>query len=264
LSQNIDKPEGLGALTNINVSGNLVTKPGLVSLMSCVYRAGSSSTLRRFLLSQQTNTNCVPASMDSEIFQMVGSHPVITFLSLSKISFGIAAEIVNVNKTLISFQVDDLVLNSPHDANYALVCFNSLCQGLSTNQTLQELKIRLPWSFWTLAYQGMGKDMEGQWEAAAAWMEVLENNLRGNLSLRMLQMRGITNFEEELMLAAMVSSGGSIASGISGGRMGDFAKTEGEMRMVVLGQAIRRLLERNQVMHYGRKHGLEAKLADAF
>ncbi|KAG0272992.1 hypothetical protein BGZ95_011217 [Linnemannia exigua] len=264
MAQNIDKPEGIGALYNINVSGNLITKPGLVALMSCAYRAGSSSSLRRLLLSQQTHTNSLPASMDGEIFQMVGNHPSLTHLSLSKISFGIAAEIINVNKTLISFQVDDLVLTSPQDTNYALVCFNSLCQGLSSNPTLQDLKIRLPWSFWTLAYQGMGKDMEGQWEAAAAWMEVLENNLRGNLSLRSLQMRGVTNFEEELMLAAVVSSGGSIASGISGGRLAELAKTEGEMRMVMLGQAIRRLLERNQVMHYGRKHGLEAKLIAAF
>ncbi|KAF9909417.1 hypothetical protein EC991_008556 [Linnemannia zychae] len=264
LSQNIDKPQGIGALYTINVSGNLITKPGLVALMSCAYRGGSSAPLRRLLLSQQTHTNSLPASMDSEIFQMVGTHPALTHLSLSKISFGIAAEIVNVNKTLISFQVDDLVLTSPQDANYGLVCFNSLCQGLSSNSTLQELKIRLPWSFWTLAYQGMGKDMEGQWEAASAWMEVLENNLRGNLTLRTLQMRGVTNFEEELMLAAVVSSGGSIASGISGGRLAELAKTEGEMRMVMLGQAIRRLLERNQVMHYGRKHGLEAKLVAAF
>ncbi|KAH7052824.1 hypothetical protein BKA57DRAFT_435984 [Linnemannia elongata] len=264
LAQNIEKPEGIGALHNINVSGNLITKPGLVALMSCAYRAGSGSPLRRLLLSQQTNTNSLPASMDGEIFQMVGNHPSLTHLSLSKISFGIAAEIVNVNKTLVSFQVDDLVLTSPQDPNYALVCFNSLCQGLSVNQTLQELKIRLPWSFWTLAYQGMGKDLEGQWEAAAAWMEVLENNLRGNLALRTLQMRGVTNFEEELMLAAVVSSGGSIASGLSGGRMADLAKTEGEIRMVMLGQAIRRLLERNQVMHYGRKHNLEAKLIEAF
>jgi len=264
MSQNIDKPEGIGALYNINVAGNLITKPGLVALMSVAYRGGSTAPLRRLMLSQQTNTNSLPASMDSEIFQMVGNHPALTHLSLSKISFGIAAEIVNVNKTLISFQVDDLVLTSPQDANYALVCFNSLCQGLSTNSTLQDLKIRLPWSFWTLAYQGMGKDSEGQWEAASAWMEVLENNLRGNLALRTLQMRGVTNFEEELMLAAVVSSGGSIASGISGGRIAEIAKTEGEMRMVMLGQAIRRLLERNQVMHYGRKHGLEDKLVAAF
>ncbi|KAG0203006.1 hypothetical protein BGX33_009351 [Mortierella sp. NVP41] len=264
MSQNIDKSQGIGALVNINVSGNLITKPGLVALMSCAYRGGASSPLRRMLLSQQTHTNSVPASMDSEIFQMLGNHPTLTHLSLSKISFGIAAEIVNVNKTLVSFTVDDLVLTSPQDPNYALVCFNSLCQGLSTNSTLQDLKIRLPWSFWTLAYQGMGKDSEGQWEAAAAWMEVLENNLRGNLSLRTLQMRGVTNFEEELMLAAMVSTGGSIASGVSGGRIADLAKTEGEMGMVLCGQAIRRLLERNQVMHYGRKHGLEDKLIAAF
>lgn len=264
LAQNIDKTEGIGALHNINVSGNLITKPGLVALMSCAYRAGAGAPLRRLLLSQQTHTNSLPASMDVEIFQMVGNHPALTYLSLSKISFGIAAEIVNVNKTLISFQVDDLVLTSPQDNNYALVCFNSLCQGLSINQSLQELKIRLPWSFWTLAYQGMGKDLEGQWEAAAAWMEVLESNLRGNLALRTLQMRGVTNFEEELMLAAVVSSGGSIASGMSAGRIAELAKTEGEMRMVMLGQAIRRLLERNQVMHYGRKHGIEAKLVASF
>ncbi|KAF9925427.1 hypothetical protein FBU30_004783 [Linnemannia zychae] len=264
LSQNISQPHGIGAIYNINLSGNLITKPGLVALMSTAYHGGTSAPLRRLLLSQQTNTNSLPASMDNEIFQMVGNHPALTHLSLSKISFGIAAEIVNVNKTLISFQVDDLVLTSPQDSNYALVCYNSLCQGLSTNQSLQELKIRLPWSFWTLAYQGMGKDQESQWEAAAAWMEVLENNLRSNLSLRLLQMRGVTNFEEELMLTAMVSSGGSIASGISGGRLTELAKTEGEKRMVMLGQAIRRLLERNQVMHYARKHGLEAKLVSAF
>ncbi|KAG0211236.1 hypothetical protein BGX28_008303 [Mortierella sp. GBA30] len=280
LSKNIDNPQGIGSLFNLNLGGNVMTKPGLAAIMNCVSRHGTASTLRKISLSQQTNIQAsLPGYMDYEVVHFLSLHPTLTHLTLSKLSLGIVAQTVNMNKALISFRIDDTVCSSVQDANYALSCFQSLCQSIASNSVIQDLKIRTPWSFWTLAFQSVAKpvDRDDHWDVAAGWMALLENSLQRNTMLRCFQMRGVTNFEDELIIAnqsppSLMSSGAISISGGSMGRYGggggsvasDVARTEGEMKMLVLSQGVRALLERNQVLHYGRKHGLEAQLADEY
>ncbi|KAF9569233.1 hypothetical protein EC968_002641 [Mortierella alpina] len=275
LSKNIDSPQGIGSLFNLNVSGNVMTKTGLTMIMNCVSRNGTASTLRKISLSQQTNIQAsLPGYMDYEVVHYLSLHPTLTHLTLSKLSLGIVAQTVNMNKALVSLRIDDTHCSSVQDPNYALSCFQSLCQSISCNTVLQDLKIRTPWSFWTLAFQSVAKpvDRDDHWDVAAGWMAVLENALQRNTILRCFQMRGVTNFEDELILAnqspslmhsGAISVAGSMGRhGGGGGSVGgDIARTEGEVRMLMLSQNVRALLERNQVLHYGRKHGLEVQLS---
>ncbi|KAF9999439.1 hypothetical protein BGZ80_004230 [Entomortierella chlamydospora] len=268
LSKSMDGPNGVGKLFNVNLSGNQITKPGLFDLMNCVARNGSASNLRKVSLSQHSSAHSFPSAMDQEVIHFFGAHPTVTHLSLSNISLIVVAQIVNLNKSLISFIVDDVVCGTPQDPNHALTAFNSLCQSISSNTTLQDLKIRLPWSFWTLAFQSANPiEQENNWNTAAHYMATLENGIQRNTTLRCFQMRGVTNFEEELKLTASMMPQMSSAISISGGSMGlygEVVRTEGENRMAELSQNVRRFLERNQVLYYGGKHGVQDKLISQY
>ncbi|KAG0362445.1 hypothetical protein BGZ54_008627 [Gamsiella multidivaricata] len=278
LSRNIDGPNGIGALYNINLSANQISKPGLMALMNCVSKNASASPLRKIYLSQDINSNLLPGSIDYEVVQLMGLHPSLTHLSFSKLSLGVVSQIVNLNKSLVSLTVDNVICVSPQDPNYALLCFHSLCQSIDSNTTLQDLKIRLPWSFWSCAYQPANNaaEQENNWNNAAEWMTVMESSVQRNTVLRCFQMRGVTNFEDELMLAASISPLVSGSGSVSGGSMGRYGgsgmgieaaeipRTEAESRMVELSQSVRMYLERNQVMYYGRKHGLEPQLVSQY
>ncbi|ORZ29097.1 hypothetical protein BCR41DRAFT_366749 [Lobosporangium transversale] len=281
LSRNIDGPSGIGALYNINLSGNQITKPGLLALMTCVSQNAHQSPLRKLSLSQHVSALSIPGAMDYEVVHFFGVHPTLTHLTLSKLSLGMVAQIVNLNKCLISLTVDDVVCVSPQDPHFALSCFNSLCQSIASNTVMQDLKIRSPWSFWALAFQSTGaapnsSEQESNWLDAAGWMAVIENSLQRNTVLRCFQMRGVTNFEEELVLATAmappsITSPGSIFGGSLGryggsGMLGasEVARTDGESKMMALSQNIRMYLERNQVLYYGRKHGIEEQLINQY
>ncbi|KAF9177143.1 hypothetical protein BGZ50_009083, partial [Haplosporangium sp. Z 11] len=274
LSRNIEGPQGIGALFNLNLSANVMTKTGLTVLMSVISRNATSSTLRKISLGQQSNISNYPGFMDPEVVHYLGTHSTLTHLTLTKVSLSILAQIVNLNKSLVSLVVDDTVCVSSQDPNYALSSFNSLCHSIASNTTLHDLKVRTPWSFWALAFQSMASSMsqDSQWEVASGWMAIMESSLQRNTIMRCFQMRGITNFEEELLASTAAAGSVSGAGSINGGSVGrhgsiagmsgsDVARTEGEVKMLVLSQGIRAMLERNQVMHYGRKHGLESQLA---
>ncbi|KAG0242846.1 hypothetical protein BGX31_011509 [Mortierella sp. GBA43] len=273
LSKNLDNPHGIGALYNLNLSGNQISKPGLLSIMNCVAQHGTTTTLRKIFLSQHITANILPTSLDNESVHLLGVHPTLTHLSLSKLSLSMTAQIVNVSTSLLSLVVDDVMCVSQQDANYPLSSFNSLCQSIASNTTIQDLKIRLPLSFWGLAYQATNaSEQETQLINASGWMAVMEDSVKRNTTLRCFQMRGVTNFEDELLLATAMSSlvlsgAASIAGGpmgryggISGIGAGEIARTEVENKMVILSQSIRMYLERNQVMNYARKHDLEEQL----
>ncbi|KAF9960836.1 hypothetical protein BGZ65_011638 [Modicella reniformis] len=271
LSRNLEDPSGVGILFNLNLTGNQISKPGLLTIMNCVAQNGTAKTLRKVFLSQHVTANIIPTTMDFETVHLLGIHGTLTHLSLSKLSMGMVAQIVNLNKALISFVADDVMCISQQDPNYPLSSFNSLCQSIVTNTTLQDLKVRLPLSFWSLAYQSTcANEQETQLTNATGWMAVMENSMQRNTSLRCFQMRGITNFEDELLLAAamspMVLSG---AASITGGTMGrygscEIVRTEAENKMVMFSHSIKMYIERNQVMHYGRKHGIEDQFDTQF
>ncbi|KAF9107803.1 hypothetical protein BGX27_008611 [Mortierella sp. AM989] len=268
MSRSIDGPSSIGKLFNLNISGNQITKPGLFDMMNCVSRNGSASTLRKVSLSQHTTAHSFPGAMDQEVIHFFGVHPTVTHLTLSNISLIVIAQVVNLNKSLVSLNVDDVVCATSQDPHYALTGFNSLCQSIATNTVLQDLKVRLPWSFWTLAFQAANPaEQENNWNTAAHYMMTLENSVERNTVLRCFQMRGVTNFEEELKLTASMmphlSSAASISGG-SAGRYGEVVRTEGESRMAELSQNVRRNLERNQVLYYGGKHGLQDQLVSQY
>ncbi|KAF9362719.1 hypothetical protein BGX34_005631, partial [Mortierella sp. NVP85] len=274
LSRSIDTPSGVGALFNLNLSGNQISKPGLLSIMTCVAQNGTATTLRKVFLSQHITANILPTSLDHETIHLFGIHKTLTHLSISKLSLGMVAQIVNVSNSLASFVADDVMCISQQDPNYPLASFNSLCQSVAINSTLQDLKIRLALSFWGLAYQATSaSEQESQLINAAGWMAVMENSIKRNMVLRCFQMRGVTNFEDELLLATAMSplvlsgavqipSGPMNRFGASGA--GEIVRTELENKMVALSQSIKMYLERNQVLHYARKHGIEEQLVSQY
>ncbi|KAF8940683.1 hypothetical protein BGZ58_005219 [Dissophora ornata] len=273
LSRNLDGPNGVATIFNLNLSGNQISKPGLLALMNCVSQNATATTLRKVALSQHVNASLLPGSMDNEIMHLLGVHQTLTHLTLSRLSLGMVAQIVNLNKSLISLVVDETVCASQQDPNYPLTSFNSLCHSIASNTSLQDLKIRTPWSFWSFVFpSGNSNEQESNWNSAASYMVLLENALQCNMTLRCLQMRGVTNFEEELSatLATPLMSGAVSISASSMGRYGglggtaEVIKTPAENQMSVLSQSLRMYLERNQVMHYGRKHGLEAQLISQY
>ncbi|KAF8984819.1 hypothetical protein BGZ46_006932 [Entomortierella lignicola] len=265
LSRSLDGPSCVGKLFNINLSENQITKPGLFEIMNCVSRNGTVSTLRKVSLSQHSSTHTFPGALDQEAIHLFGVHPTVTLLTLSNISLLVVAQIVNLNKSLISFAVDDAVCGNSQDPHSALSAFTSLSQSIATNSTLQDFKVRLPWSFWTLTFHSSNStDQESNWNIAAHYMAALENSMQANTVLRCFQMRGVTNFEEELALAASMMPAASPLSGGSLGRYDETVRTEGESRMVELSQGIRRYIERNQVLYYGGKHGIRDKLISQY
>ncbi|KAG0327109.1 hypothetical protein BGZ99_008324 [Dissophora globulifera] len=269
LSRNIDGPNGVGVLYNLNLSGNQISKPGLLALMNTISQNANTSPLRKISLIQHASANLLPASMDFETVHLLGVHPTLTHLTISKISLGMVAQVVNLNKSLLSLIVDDVICASSQDHNYSFTSFQSLCHSIASNNTLQDLKIRIPWSLWTLVFPATNAgEQELNWATAAGWMSVMESSLLHNMSLRCFQMRGVTNFEEELILSgstASVSAGSVGRYGVMPGmNSGEATRTPGENKMCVLSQSLRTYLERNQVLFYGRKHGIEAQLISQY
>ncbi|KAF9436896.1 hypothetical protein BGZ76_002656 [Entomortierella beljakovae] len=264
LSRSMDGENCVGKLFNLNLSGNQIAKPGLFDLMNSISRNATSSTLKKISLSQHQSAYSFPGALDQEVIHFLGVHPTITHLTLSNISLLIVAQIVNLNKSLLSLVVDDVVCTSNQDHTYALSGFNSLCQSIANNGTLQDLKLRLAWSFWTLAFQSSAKaDKEANWNIASQYMTILENCVQRNTILRCFQMRGVTNFEEEIKLAASLMPHLSGAVSHTSNEL-QMIMTDGEIRMAELSQSVKRHLERNQVLYYGGKHGIVDQLICQF
>ncbi|KAF9577729.1 hypothetical protein BGW38_006872, partial [Lunasporangiospora selenospora] len=258
------------SLFKVDISGNMLTKTGLTAMMDSIGRHADICSTRRVLLSQNSNSSALPGFMSFEVLQLLSENRTLTHISLSKLSLSVVAQIVNMNRSLISLIVDDAVcIGNPQqqqEGNFALSSFNSLCQSISVNDVIQELRIRTGWtSFWTLAYPvvpGMMQDQESVWNAAAGWMSVMESHLERNKVLRCLQMRGVTDFEEELVRMHSHPGGAGAANGGLDGSENGVDPTSGELVMIGLSRGIRGLLEKNQVRYYAEKHGLEVALSE--
>ncbi|GJJ74443.1 hypothetical protein EMPS_06801 [Entomortierella parvispora] len=279
-----------GILHTLYLSDNQMTKTGLTDLIQTMEQTAAKgpavSTLRRVSLNQyctaiQAQQQTGRLFMDIEVMHTLSLHPFLTHIRLSRLGLEAIAQTLGLNSNLISLVVDDAAVlggAAVPNSNYALAAklsyeyavssFKTLVDHLETNRTIQELKIYLPqsWastSFWSLVFQsaldsGDSRAAEGVWSLAAKWMGSLESHLRDNKALRQFAFAGVATAgdpenekEQEESLRRdweVVTSDG--ASAVS----------EDDRKMAQARLGIRAVLERNQAMFYGRKHGVERLL----
>ncbi|KAG0090737.1 hypothetical protein BGZ92_002316 [Podila epicladia] len=261
IARAIEKSEGTLAVFNLN--GHRLSKPALVGLLTGLTKNTHVSSVRRISICPQPDPRDPPGFLNYEFMQMLTNNMMLTHVNLSKFSLAQIAQVVASSKVLVSLNVEDAICASTelNYERYLLASFGALCQGLATNTTLTELRIKSEWSIWTLVFPQRIPDDTSAWESAASWMTMMETSLLPNTTLRSFLLRGVTNFEEEL-----VSRVGGPASlhGSASGRSIDSTRPVSERKLVESSQRIRGLLERNQLMYYGEKLGIENQLQNMF
>ncbi|KAF9280837.1 hypothetical protein BGZ74_002515 [Mortierella antarctica] len=262
IARAIEKSEG--TLASFNLNGHRLSKPALVGLLAGLTKNTHKSAVRRISICPQPDPRDPPGFLNYEFMQMLTNNMMLTHVNLSKFSLAQIAQVVGSSKVLVSLNVEDAICAStePSYERYLLSSFGALCQGLSTNTTLTELRIKSEWSIWTLVFPQRIPDDTSAWESAASWMTMMETSLLPNTTLRSFLLRGVTNFEEELV--SRVGGGAASLHGSASGRSIDSTRPVSERKLVESSQRIRGLLERNQLMHYGEKLGIENLLQNMF
>lgn len=261
ITRAIEKSEG--ALAVINLNGHRLSKPALVGLLTGLTKNSHASTVRRISICAQSDPRDPPGFLNYEFMNMLTNNMTLTHVSLSKFSLAQIAQVVGSSKVLVSLNVEDAICasNEVNYERYLLSSFGALCQGIATNTTLVDLRVKSEWSIWTLVFPQRIPDDTSAWESAASWMAMMEASLLPNTTLRSFLLRGVTNFEDEL-----VSRVGGPASlhGSASGRSGDSTRPVSERKLVESSQRIRGLLERNQLAYYGEKLEIENQLQSIF
>lgn len=261
ITRAIERSEG--ALAVINLNGHRLSKPALVGLLTSLTKNSHASTVRRISICPQSDPRDPPGFLNYEFMHMLTNNMTLTHVSLSKFSLAQIAQVVGSSKVLVSLNVEDAICVSS-EANYErylLSSFGALCQGIATNNTLVELRVKSEWSIWTLVFPQRIPDDTSAWESAASWMTMMEESLLSNTTLRSFLLRGVTNFEEELVSR---TSGPASLHGSASGRSGDSSRPVSERKLVESSQRIRGLLERNQLAYYSEKLGVESQLQSMF
>ncbi|KAF9429805.1 hypothetical protein BGZ94_009421 [Podila epigama] len=256
ITRAIEKSDG--ALAVVNLNGHRLSKPALVGLLTVLTKNSNTGTLRRISLSPAPDPRDPPGFLDYEFTQMLTTHLMLTHITVSKFSLAMVAQVVVTNKVLVSLTVDDAVCPStdPNHERYLLSSFGALCQAISANRHLGELKLKSAWSFWTIVFPPRMPDETSAWESASSWMAMMETCLIQNTTLRSFHLRGVTNFEDEVANGR----GGGGAASVHGSVGSTGTTSPSERKMNEYSQRIRGLLERNQLAYYASKLGVDNQL----